>query len=229
MRLSNKERVRLHKSMPVGNPRNDLTGRRFGRLIVSGDPRSHSSGAKKRIMWLCQCDCGGLTVGVTDKLKSGEKSSCGCLEIENRIIHGLSSIERYTYRSWNSMIARCDHPSTNGYENYGGKGITYCDRWKNFAYFFEDMGRRPQGYSLDRYRPDHDPSSGLLNYCKENCRWASKMQQAENRKGVVLLTNNGKTQSINAWSKDTGVARETIKKRYLKGMSDSDCLAGRVQ
>lgn len=85
------------------------------------------------------------------------------------------------YRSWNHMKKRCGNPKDPSYKDYGGRGITYDPKWETFEGFFEDMGPRPEGTTLDRY-PDKNG-----NYCKSNCRWATKTEQSHNRRSNVEM------------------------------------------
>lgn len=95
-----------------------------------------------------------------------------------RLVHGhnrAGNVVSRTYRSWNSMIARCTNPKNNRYEYYGARGITVCERWRVFANFLEDMGERPDSKTLDRINLHG-------NYEPGNCRWATDMEQAANRR-----------------------------------------------
>ena len=96
--------------------------------------------------------------------------------------HGLSNSS--TYNSWHNMIARCTNPNASNYHNYGGRGITVCSEWMDFSRFLKDMGEKPKGYSIER-------KNNNLGYCPENCIWASKKEQANNRRGNILIDVNG--------------------------------------
>ena len=155
-------------------PKNDLTGKVFSRLTVTKELGKESS----KTWVLCSCSCGVLNVKVRkDQVQSGNTKSCGCLYKEDRgtysYRHGMSGTP--TYFSWQSMKERCRNPNVPGYENYGGRGITYDPRWEDFVAFYEDMGERPEGLELDRIDVNG-------NYCKENCQWSDATAQSFNRR-----------------------------------------------
>lgn len=104
-----------------------------------------------------------------------------------RVTHGHSRLTvgiSPTYSSWTMMRQRCNNPKTRGYERYGGRGITVCDRWANsFENFLEDMGERPKGKTLDRIDSNK-------NYCKENCQWSTPKEQASHRRMATYMSNN---------------------------------------
>jgi hypothetical protein len=152
-------------------------GSRFGRLTVT----SRTEAKAGQATWLCRCDCGREVAVQGGALRRGHTSSCGCLRLEQ--LHGGSRggrARRNECRSWRAMIRRCTVPTQDGYANYGGRGISVCQRWlDSFDAFYADMGKRPsRAYSIDRINVDG-------NYEPGNCRWATMKEQAANKRATL--------------------------------------------
>lgn len=124
-------------------------------------------------MYRCVCECGSIKDVKHIHLAGGKTRSCGC----SVVTHGMTKSKEY--RIWDSMIRRCRNPNHHAFPSYGGRGITVCDKWLTFKGFFEDMGTKPDGLSLDRI-------DNSLGYSKENCRWGSIDEQARNRRSTKL-------------------------------------------
>jgi hypothetical protein len=181
----------------------DLTGQRFGRLVVI-----ERTGASNRrgVYWLCKCDCGIEKEILAINLKQGSTKSCGCFrremarnlgELSVKHGHAVDNSPSLEYRIWHGIKQRCFNPNNNDYPWYGGRGITVCDRWKDsFSNFLEDVGPRPnRKYSIDRINPDG-------NYEPENCRWTTSKEQYKNRR--VKFIKDFSTDQLTAELKERG-------------------------
>lgn len=192
----------------------DLTGQRFGRLVVQC--KCPEKGKRGEILWYCLCDCGGESVSRANGLKSGNSSSCGCLRVEATKTHGMTKTR--TFKSWESMKQRCNNPKAPSYSSYGGRGIRVCDRWlENFSFFFEDMGERPEGKTLDRVDVNGD-------YTPENCRWASASEQQRNKTTSMMLEWQGQRKSPADWAEIVGISSKIICGRIAAGWPVVDAL-----
>ena len=151
----------------------DINGLRFGRICVI----KHIGINKNRSIWLCKCDCGSFIEIIGKNLLSGNTKSCGCLKSEITIKRNTkhSLYGTVEHRAWNHMKNRCYNINNKKYPYYGGSGITVCKEWReSFLSFFNDMGLRPFGMTLDRINP-------YGNYEPNNCRWADHKTQANNK------------------------------------------------
>lgn len=184
----------------------DLTGRRFGKLVVL-----HMEGRiGNHIAWVCKCDCGNITKPITgNNLKNGHVKSCGC-EYKKHEMTGSR-----LYSIWTGAITRCYNEKHTNYTRYGNRGIKMCDEWKDDFRAFRDWAIA-NGYSeeltLDRIdaNGDYEPS---------NCRWATWEEQGNNRRNSILIEYDGKMKSLSQWAKETGIAYYTLRRRYYKGWS----------
>lgn len=192
---------------------NDLTGKRFGRLIVNGRALGR---ADKQTYWNCTCDCGSSHVVNGRHLKSGEVGSCGCLMREMTLAgrhrtHGKSRTP--TYNCWAAMISRCGNPNNQDYADYGGRGISVCDRWLSFENFLTDMGEKPVGrYSIDRRRNSEGYKPG-------NCRWATPVEQSNNRRSSRIVIWDGASQTLAELVRAKGASYSRTMNRIRSGWS----------
>lgn len=187
----------------------NIVGKRFGRLVVVGRGGISSD---RKATWLCRCDCGGERVVIGRLLRSGATRSCGCLSVEasrdRATRHGGAGTTEYNI--WRTMRARCQNPRSKSFPHYGGRGIAVCDRWQSFELFLADMGERPPGTTLDRINND-------LGYLPSNCRWATHVEQGNNRRNNVKFEIDGVSLTLSQWSNVTGVKRTTILQRLNNG------------
>ena len=127
----------------------NLSGKTFGRLTIGEASRN----ARGNVTWTCLCSCGNGVTVLASNLRSGKTVSCGCKQTEDRVVHG--AYKSPEYRSWAKMKTRCTDSSAPQWKDYGGRGITYCDRWDSFVNFIVDMGKMPGvGYTLERKNND---------------------------------------------------------------------------
>lgn len=201
--------------------RNDLDGKRFGRLLVI-----ERAGQNK---WKCKCDCGNEVTVLGSNLTRGNSTSCGCYANELNSIrsttHGDSKKDsKYhrLYKIWTGMKTRCYNSHTKQYKYYGKNGIKLCDDWLAYSNF--KQWSIENGYN-DSLTIDRIDING--NYCPENCRWATKKEQANNKSTSVFLTVCGKTKTVNEWAKEIGVNQSTISWRHRNGWTDIECLYGK--
>jgi len=168
-----------------------------------------------------KCDCGSVLEVSMHSLRDGSSKSCGCLQRDTatKLVDGKRSSDHPLYKTWIGMRERCFSEKCKDYPHYGGRGISICSRWtKSFQHFAEDMGSRPDGYSLDRIDNDGD-------YSPENCRWASRVSQQRNRWDNRYLTAFGKTLLLIEWAEKYGISDGTIYSRLSLGWSAEDAVS----
>ncbi len=198
----------------------NLTGKKIGRLIVLSEVFGHKHAGKHR-KWLCLCDCGNKREIFQDRLVKGKTVSCGCWQREvtslRTTTHGRSKTP--LYKTWSAMIARCSNNKLPTWADYGGRGISVCDRWLTFENFLADMGDRPfVGAEIDRVNNDG-------NYEPSNCRWATRLEQCSNTRANILITIDGRTQNLMQWAIDTGIAYKTLHNRLKAGKAGRELIA----
>lgn len=185
----------------------DLTGRRFGKLVVTSYAGRLSGG---RSGWLCSCDCGGSKIHRHDFLTGGSAISCGCFHPTRR--HGMYKTPEY--KAWRNIKDRCFRSGSKHFPDYGGRGITMSAQWAaDFTNFYTSMGPRPSpAHSIDRI-----DNNG--NYEPENCRWATALEQASNNRRSKFVTVDGREMTVSAAARHFGVNVVTFWRRLERGMS----------
>lgn len=178
----------------------ELTGERFGRLLVVKDSGFRMFG---KVAWECRCDCGKMHIVLSPYLRSGDTKSCGCLN--GATTHGKSYSK--VYLAWSNMMSRCYNETASRHHLYKAKGITVCERWHTFENFYEDMRDPPS----DNHTLDRIDNAG--NYEMSNCRWATQRVQGNNRDTNRFVTYLGRTQTIAEWGRELGIPRNIVYKR----------------
>lgn len=187
----------------------DLTGKRFGRWTVEG--LSHQVGSM--LYWHCVCDCGTRRAVFGADLKRGGSVSCGCFMRERARedkSHGMT--HHPAYRSWVYMKGRCENPNDANFYLYGARGIRVCEEWKDsFETFWQDMGPTwREGLTIERI-------DGNKGYEPSNCCWATRKEQAENRRTKRLIETPEGKMSVTKAAELFGLTRNTIFARISHG------------
>ncbi len=173
---------------------------------------------KGKKMWLCKCDCGKETAVSTSNMITGHTLSCGCANYRSKnATHKKSSTSIYS--RWRNMKVRCYDESSDDYAGYGGRGIKVCDRWlESFENFYEDMGDPPSAiHTIDRRDNDGD-------YGKDNCRWATKKEQANNRRSSVIVNFKNERVSLTEAAARVGTTTAEIwhrRKKYKESVQQA--------
>lgn len=201
----------------------DLTGERFGRLLVTGQaPNRKTPNGNSRRAWFCVCDCGNELTATTMDLRGGDVKSCGCLKRELDVERGWKHGDHGTHLNnvWRAMRRRCRDQGQADYVHYGGRGIRVCELWENSYAAFKEWALSngyAEGLTIDRIDVNGD-------YCPENCKWATRKEQTLNRRNTLTLTCNGETKTLSEWADILGVKYITLYHRVRKGMSPEEIL-----
>ena len=195
----------------------DLSGKKFN-MLTALFPSKFQHGS---YYWRCKCECGNENDVIATRLINLKQISCGCLRYRKgqNIKHGLKSHPLYS--KWNSMKGRCHTETYHNYNQYGGRGIKVCDRWRySVENFYNDMITGWQkGLHLDRIDVNG-------NYCPENCRWVTNKTNQRNKRKHVYITMDGRTHIPTEWAEIIGTKANTICKRKQKGWTDFEALFG---
>lgn len=197
----------------------DLTGQKFGRwTVINRAPNNRANNT----MWWCACECGTERAVTGDDLKSGKSFSCGCKRSEttafrNRRHDGCGT---RLYRIWTGMKERCYAKSQDGYKNYGLRGITVCDEWKDNFSAFRNWALS-HGYQ-DQLTLERKDVNG--NYCPDNCTWIPKTMQPRNTRASHVIEIDGKRQCLTAWVEEVGIGMSTFYYRVAHGMDEAEAI-----
>lgn len=190
----------------------DLTGQKFGRLTAV----EHVGTKKGQTMWKCICDCGNTSIIGYPNLITGNTKSCGCLNSETArkalTVHGLYGSR--LYHTWRGLRQRCNNPKAKAYPNYGGRGISCCEEWNDFAVFYEWAMHNgyAENLTIDRI-------NNMEGYHPSNCRFSTRKEQANNRRSNLWYEYSGELKNVQQWSDSCGIKYETLSNRLKTGWS----------
>jgi hypothetical protein len=180
----------------------NLKGQKFGKLTVIEKVEKEKDGNAR---WLCQCECGKQTTVIGISLRRGNTKSCGCWQrkVTGKLSLKHSGSKTRLYKIWSHMISRCNNSKSNAYKDYGGRGISICNEWREFIPFIN--WAHNNGYRDDLTIERKDVNG---NYEPGNCTWIPNSEQSKNRRSQVTI--NGKTQTTKDWAKEYGICEGTI-------------------
>lgn len=194
----------------------DLTGLRFGRLVVQhlADCGGEKAGRTRR-RWVCVCDCGNRVIASTQDLRKGDVRSCGCLKRDSTIKRMSTHCASRTklHNIWKAMRKRCRNEHNSDFAHYGGRGIFVCPEWDSSFEAFRDWALShgyEEGLTIDRI----DVNNG---YSPDNCRFCSMKDQANNRTSNVVVEFDGQSHTIKEWSEILGIPYSRLYMRLKNG------------
>lgn len=201
--------------------RHDLTGQRYGLLVVTGE---HHRSEKGVYYWACKCDCGNTSVVSGNNLRCGSVRSCGCLAAKCKppktIKHGMSGTKLHNI--WISMKQRCTNPNDANYDRYGGRGITVCDEWQDDFVAFRDWALA-NGYVEGKF--DLDREDNDKGYSPDNCRFISHLDNLRNTHRKLHDVIRGEDITLSEAAEKYGISYRLIYQRYKRGKR-GDALVG---
>lgn len=203
----------LHSETAASLNKINVVGHRYGRLVVEAEAEKNVDGVTRVVVL---CDCGTRKVVRLESIRRGATTSCGCRNLEvarelmakRSVTHGMSKTT--TYAIWLNMWARCTNKNNPAYPDYGGRGITVCERWQTFENFLSDMGERPRGMSIDR-------RNNNLGYEPRNCHWLSQKGQARNTRANLIIEFQGITACLAEHCERLGFVYGTVSSRIRRG------------
>lgn len=154
-------------------------GNKYGRLTVLSYNGSNND---KKAIWECRCDCGNKIIVSGKNLRAGNTVSCGCYKQESRTIHG--KYNHPCYKTWIDMMKRCYNKNSKHYKDYGGRGIEVCENWKRANEFLKDMLIDYETHKSLHNTTQLDRINNNKGYCKDNCRWVTAMENANNTRRI---------------------------------------------
>lgn len=202
----------------MGKEVSGMVGKTFGRWTVIAKTKERGNGGA--IKYLCRCKCGTEKTVPGTLLRSGSSKSCGCYNRDIITKFGRSVYKERLYAVWNSIKQRCTNPRDRAFKNYGGRGITVCDDWRqsygSFKAWAMENGYKP-GLWIDRIDCDGP-------YSPQNCRWTTPKVQQRNKRNNVFVSINGAKKTISEWSEMSGIKFATISRRLELGWSEEHLL-----
>ena len=205
----------------------DLTGQKFGHLLVLERAENRICKSQKIVCWKCKCDCGNIAIVQASNLITGNSTNCGCIRKKHSIEGARKKNTKHNqshnriYFIWQSMKDRCYNSNNKNYKNYGGRNITVCNEWKNDFILFYNWAMN-NGYKEDLTIDRIDVNG---NYEPNNCRWATIKQQENNKRNNHILYYNNEKHNITEWASILGINRNIIYDRLRYGWTVEKALS----